>query len=72
MKQLIVWLLMITAVKMVVTSIPKIFIQPQVNANKKNSEIDFVNENQPTEDASILSGNQLLGFAVLLINTPFG
>ena len=63
---------MIKAVKMVVASIPKIFVQPQVKANNENSEINSVGQNQPTKDASILSGNQLLGSADLLINTPSG
>ena len=37
----------------------KVFIQPPVNANNENSGIDSGDENQPTGDASILSGNQL-------------
>ena len=41
-----------------------------MNVNNENSNIDSVDENQLTGDASILSGNQLLGSAVSQINTP--
>ena len=48
------------------------FNQPPVNANNESGNIDSKDENQPTEDESFLSCNQLLGFAVLQINTPSG
>ena len=43
------------------------FIQLPVNANNENSDIDSGDENQPTGDTSNLSGNQLVGSAVLEI-----
>ena len=43
----------------------QIFIQPHVNYNDMNSDIDSRDENIADGDASVLSGNQLLGCAVL-------
>ena len=43
----------------------QIFIQPSVNCNDMNSDIDSGDENVADGDASVLSGNQLLGCAVL-------
>ena len=43
----------------------QIFIQPPVNCNDMNSDIDSGDENVADGDASVLSGNQLLGCAVL-------
>ena len=45
----------------------QIFIQPLVNCNDMNSDIDSGDENVVYGDASILSGNQLLGCAFLEI-----
>ena len=50
----------------------KISIQPPVNANSENSDIESGDEDQPTGDASTLIGNQLLSSAVVQINTPSG
>ena len=51
----------------------KIYIQPPDNSNNdENSDIDSGDENEPTGDASLLSGNQLLGAAVVDINGPSG
>ena len=41
------------------------FIQPPVNYNDINSDIDSGNENVADGDVSVLSGNQLLGCSVL-------
>ena len=41
------------------------FTQPPVNCNDMDSGIDSGDENVAKEDASVLSGNQLLGCAVL-------
>ena len=46
----------------------QIFIQPPVNCNGANSDIDSGDENLADGDASVLSGTQLLGCAVLEIN----
>lgn len=43
-----------------------------MNATNENSAIDSENENQPTGDASILNGKQLLRCVVLLINALSG
>lgn len=43
-----------------------------MNATNENSAIDSGNENQPTGDASILNGKQLLRCVVLLINALSG
>ena len=40
----------------------KIFIEPLVDSNNEKSKIDAGDENQPTGDAIILSGNLLLSF----------
>ena len=42
-----------------------IFIQPPVNYNDINSDIDSGYENVADENVSVLSGNQLLGCSVL-------
>ena len=41
----------------------KTFIEPLVNSNNEKSKIDAGDENQPTGDAVILSGNLLLSFS---------
>ena len=41
----------------------QIFIQPPVNCNDMNSDIDSGNENVADGDASVLSGNQLLSLS---------
>ena len=46
----------------------QIFIQPPVNCNNMNSDIDSGDENVAEGDASVLSGNQLLGCAVCFGN----
>lgn len=46
------------------------FIQPSVIANNQNSDTDSEDENQRTQNAGVLSANQLLGPVVLEINTP--
>ena len=46
----------------------QIFIQPPVNSNDMNSDIDSGDENVAELEASVLSGNQLLGCAVLEMN----
>ena len=43
----------------------KIFIQPPVHHNDMDSDIDSADKNVDDGDASVLSGNQLLGCAVL-------
>ena len=43
----------------------QIFFQPPVNCNGMNSDIDSGDENVADGDASVLSGSQLLGCAVL-------
>ena len=43
----------------------QIFIHPPVNCNNINSDIDPGDENVAVGDASVLSGNQLLGYAIL-------
>ena len=43
----------------------QIFIQPPVNCNGVNSDIDSADENVADGDASVLSGSQLLGCAIL-------
>ena len=49
----------------------KIYIQPSDNSNNdENNDIDSGDENEPTGYASLLSGNQLLGAAVVDINGP--
>ena len=50
----------------------KIFTQLPVDTNNEKIDIDSGDENQPTGDASILSGNLLLGSDVLQVNTPSG
>ena len=45
----------------------QIFIQPPVNCNDMKSDIDSGDENVADGDASVLSGNELLGCAVLEI-----
>ena len=41
------------------------FVQPPVNCNDMNSDIDSGDENAADGEASVLSGNQLLRWAVL-------
>ena len=48
------------------------FIQSSVIANNQNSDTDSEDENQRTQNAGVLSANQLLGPVVLEINTPSG
>ena len=48
------------------------FIQPSVIANNQNSDTDSEGENQQTQNAGVLSANQLLGPVVLEINAPSG
>ena len=43
----------------------QIFIQPPVNCNDMNSDINSGDENVADGDPSVLNGNQLLGCAVL-------
>ena len=43
----------------------QIFIHPPKNCNNMNSDIDSGVENLANGDASVFSGNHLLGFAVL-------
>ena len=50
----------------------KNFVQPSVNANNENNNIDSGDENLLTGDTSILGGNQLLQSAVSEINTLYG
>ena len=45
----------------------QIFIQPPANCNGMNSDIDSGDENAANRDASVFSGNQLVGCAVLEI-----
>ena len=42
----------------------QIFIQPPVDCNDMNSDVELGDENVTDGDASVLSGNQLLGYAV--------
>ena len=41
----------------------QIFIQPPVDCNDMNSDVELGDENVTDGDASVLSGNQLLGYA---------
>ena len=50
----------------------QIFIQPPVNCNDMNSDIDLGDENAVDGDASVLSGNQLLECAVLEMKLTIG
>ena len=50
----------------------QIFIQSPVNWNDMNSDIDSGDENVANGDASVLSGNQLLGCAVLEMKLTSG
>ena len=43
----------------------QIFIQPPVDCNNMNSDIDSGDENVADGDVSVLSDNQLLGFYLL-------
>ena len=45
------------------------FIEPSVIANNQNSDTDSEGENQQTQNAGVLSANQLLGPVVLEINS---
>ena len=46
----------------------QVFIQPPVNCNDMNSDIDSGDENVAGREASVLSSNHLLGWAVLEMN----
>ena len=50
----------------------KIYLQPPLNPNRPSSDVDSGDANTAAADTSNLSGNQLLGSAVLEIKYPSG